>query len=300
MDPVTRAILSSWDLRPEVILVLSTLMLLYGAGWVRLRRKGGRLATYGRLVAYFSGLFLIGIALMSPVETLAGQLFFMHMIQHLLLIMLVPPLLMLANPFPFAIWGLPAGPRRVAGGWLSRLMHRDSSFRRALRQVSGPGTIWLLYVILLVAWHDPNAYNAALRIDWVHDLEHFSFLLPALASWWLITGAAPHIQKPLAGGVRIAYVIAAIPPAMLLGIALAFSTQPAYTYYLTVPRPWGLSVLQDQMLGGVLMWVPGSMMYIIAVLILTARWLDREEKKPPLPMSKWSTDEAMIAPGLEK
>jgi putative membrane protein len=86
---------------------------------------------------------------------------------------------------------------------------------------------------------------------------------------------------------------------MLTGVAIAFAGQPIYTYYLGVPRLWGLDVLGDQTIGGIIMWIPGSMMYIIAVLILTGRWLQDEERKPPLPASKWATDDRMAAPKLE-
>ena len=300
MDPVTRAILSSWNWRAELILVLLLALILYTAGWRRLRQKGSQQAHLGRLLVYWTAILLIALALMSPVDTLADQFFFMHMIQHLLLIMLVPPLLLLANPFPFALWGLPDGGRRRVGRGLSRLLHRESRFRSGLRQATAPGVVWILYVALLVGWHDPYAYDAALRNEFVHNLEHLSFFLPALAFWWLVIGAGPRIHKMLGKEARIFYVIAAIPPTMLLGVVLAFANTPAYTYYLSVPRPWGLTALQDQMLGGVIMWIPGSMMYIVAALILTARWLQRETRKPPLPLSEWATDSAMIAPGIEK
>jgi putative membrane protein len=117
--------------------------------------------------------------------------------------------------------------------------------------------------------------------------------------WWHVFGATPHIHKRLKLGARVAYVLAAVPPTMAAGVVIAFSGEPIYTYYAGVPRLWGITVMQDQMLGGFIMWVPGSMMYIIAALILIARWLQIEEQKPPLPESEWATEEAMIAPGLE-
>ncbi len=287
----------------EVILVLLGLGVLYTRGWWRLRHQGRGaqgVARTARLVCYWVGLLLVAVALISPLETLAGQFFFMHMIQHLVLIMLVPPLLTLANPLPFVLWGLPDRARQAAGRGLSRMLHRASPVRKGLRTLTNPGLVWLIYVSLLILWHDPNLYNAALRSEPLHDLEHFSFFLPALAFWWKVTGAGPIIHKQFSRGARIFYVIAAIPPTMLLGIAIAFSREPVYTYYLSVPRPWGISALQDQTIGGIIMWIPGSMMYIIATLILTAIWLKHEERKPALPMSHWSTEEKMAAPGVRE
>jgi cytochrome c oxidase assembly factor CtaG len=89
-------------------------------------------------------------------------------------------------------------------------------------------------------------------------------------------------------------------PNMIAGVVIAFSESPIYSHYEAMPRIWGMSVMADQRLAGVIMWVPGSMMYMIFALILAARWLKKEEEKPPLPESKWATDEAMIAPGMEK
>jgi cytochrome c oxidase assembly factor CtaG len=306
MDPVTRAVLLSWEWRAEVVLPLILLAVLYVRGWRHLRRRTRparlpyRLANGWRLAAYLGGLLVILLALVSPIDVLGGQLFFMHMIQHLLLVMIAPPLLMLANPLPFILWGLPQPWRRAAGGWLSSALHRESRFRRLLRSATGPGTVWLLYVIFLLGWHDPNLYNAALRNQFVHDVEHLTFFLPAMLYWWHVVGAGPRIHRQFSMPGRIAYNIAAIPPTMFTGIAIAFAEQPIYSYYLSVPRPWSLDVLSDQRISGVIMWIPGSMMYMIAVLLLAARWLRGEENKPPLPVAKWATDERMAAPGLDR
>ena len=300
MDPVTSALLRSWGWRVEVFVPLLLLGVLYSAGWRRLRGKGSQLANGWRLLAYWGGILFIALALLSPIETLSGQLFFMHMIQHLLLVMLAPPLLMLGEPMPVLLWGLPAGARRGAGRVLSRVLHRKSASRRALRAATGPGIVWLLFVVALVGWHDPNAYNAALRSDLVHDVEHVSFFITAMLYWWHVVGAGPRIHKRLSRTAQVVYVIAAIPPNMLTGVVIAFAGQVIYSYYLAVPRLWGISALDDQILGGVIMWVPGTMMYMSAILILTARWLQGEEAKPPLPVSEWATEERMAAPGLDQ
>jgi hypothetical protein len=118
----------------------------------------------------------LAIAPMSPVDVLSGQLLLMHMIQHKLLIVFAPPLLWAANPLPFFLWGLPPRLRRQS----ARLLSPASPFRRTLRALTSPGLVWLAFVSILVGWHDPNAYNAALRSDLVHDIEHLTFFGSAM------------------------------------------------------------------------------------------------------------------------
>lgn len=298
MDPTTKAILSSWDWRPSVMIVLALAGTFYTRGWWRLRQRQrhGRLATNWRLLSYLTGLIIIGLALMSPIDILSQQLFLMHMTQHLLLIMIAPPLLLITNPMPFILWGLPTSWRLKVGRVIGRLLHRKHPLRRNLRLATAPGIIWLAWVIMIFGWHDPTLYNAALQYGWVHDIEHLTFFAAGMLFWWHVTGAGPRLHKQASLLGRIAFVIGAIPPNMLTGVVLAFASQPIYTYYTAVPRLWNLSVMADQQIGGVIMWVPGSMMYIIAALILLSRLLDVEDKKPILPQKTWASEEAAAAP----
>lgn len=303
MDPVLKAVLLSWDWRPEVIVVLLTFGALYTVGWRRLRRRArgrAQLASGWRLASYLTGLVFIGISLLSPIDTMAQQLFLMHMIQHLLLIMIAPPLLLLANPMPFVLWGLPDRARRSVGGVLSSLLHRESASRRWLRAATGPGIIWMVWTVALIGWHDPGMYNAALRSELVHDLEHVSFFLASMLLWWHVVGAGPRIHKQFGLLGRIAFVLSVIPVNMALGVVLAFAGFTIYTYYLGVPRLWGIDPVTDQRVGGIIMWIPGSMMYIIAALILIARLLQGEGSKPALPEKRWATSDTLTAPGIEK
>jgi putative membrane protein len=191
MDPVTRAVLLSWDWRIEVIIPLLTLGLLYTRGWWRLRQRTaasrqrrGRpqrqhMTAGWKLASYWAGLAFIALALLSPIDVLSSQLFFVHMIQHLMLIMFAPPLLLITNPMPVLLWGLPDRLRYFVGNGLSHLLHRESRFRTGLRAATVPGAVWLLWLVSIVAWHDPFLYDAALRYQWLHDVEHLSFLVAA-------------------------------------------------------------------------------------------------------------------------
>jgi putative membrane protein len=297
MDPTLSVLLLSWAWRPEIMLSLGLAAAIHLAGRWRLKRQGSaRLVKPWRSVAYLSGLAVLWIALMSPIDVLSGQFFFMHMIQHLLLVMIAPPLLLIGNPMPIMLWGLPTGLRREIGRWL----RPDSGFRRAVRSLTTPGLVWLYFVAFLVGWHDPRAYNLTLENELVHDLEHLTFFGTAVLFWWHVVGAAPRIHRRLSRGVRIGYTLSVVPPNALTGITIAFASEPIYTYYTTVPRLGEMTVLEDQMLGGVIMWIPGSMMYIVAALILLAQIVRAEDEKEPLPESNWATDEAVLAPGFEE
>lgn len=269
-------LLLQWDWRPEVLLVLLLLGITYSLGWWRLWRRGHRrLANGSRLSAYVSGLGVLALALLSPIDTLQSLLFSIHMVQHELLMMVAAPLLLLGAPFPIALWGMPTGLRRAIG----HLFARSAPFRRGFRHLSTPWVAWVLYVGVLWLWHAPAAYDAALRNELVHDVEHISFFVTALLFWWHVIGAAPQIHGGLGYGMRIGYVLAALAQNEILAVGIALSRQPLYPYYTTVPRLWGLSVLEDQMLGGAIMWIPGGMMYALTAVILIARLLGREEEE---------------------
>jgi putative membrane protein len=267
--------LTTWDLRLDVSLYLAVAGLLFTVGWLRLRRRGGhRLAKGWRLASYWAGLAVLGLALMSAIDVFGGLLFFVHMIQHLLLMMVAPPLLLLANPLPFMIWGLPEG------GQVGRMLFSTGSwFRRALCQVTRPGVVWMAFVAVLWGWHDPQAYNAALRIRWVHDLEHLTFFGTSILLWWHVIGAGPRIHGRFSPLARIGYLLAAAAANMIPGVVIALADKPLYSYYLTVPRQWNLSVMQDQVLSGIIMWIPGTMMYLHAAVIVIVRTFYRFE--PP-------------------
>ena len=280
MHPLAQALFSSWEWRLEVLIVLIALGAIYTIGWRRLRllrRDRPGLATKPRLVAYWAGLIVLAASLMSPIDYLGGQLFFMHMLQHLLTMMVAAPLLLLANPFPFMLWGVPRGPRHAIGG----LFTRDSLLRRSLIVVTRPAVAWMIFLTVYLGWHEPLLYNLALRRDWVHDLQHITFFLASMLYWWHVIGAGPRIHGRFPVWARMGYLIGTIPPNMMTGVAIAFSSTVIYTYYESVPRLWGFTVLQDQMIGGVIMWIAGSMMFLLAALLVLAT-LTRDRDELPL------------------
>lgn len=312
-----QAIFSTWELRPLVLAVPVLFGALYLRGWLhiyrlesarqptRTTRRGGRQhsrlhsrqATVWRLVCYWGGLALLIIALASGLDAYAALLLFVHMIQHEILLMFVPVMLWLGNPFPFVVWGLPR-PLRLR---TSALFAQPSSFRSFLTKISAPALSLLLLVVVTWVWHDSKLYNLTLENSLVHDLEHLMFFASGMLFWWHVVGSAPHLHRPLSYLRRALYTVIAIPPTVALGASIAFAAAPLYTYYTTVPRLWNLSVMDDQMYAGVIMW-ESIMNYIIAILVVVGLYLRSEEEKPPLPGSIWEQtgdNSALLAPGLE-
>ena len=268
-----------WHLRPDVVLVLGGLAVLYVSGWRRLRaRQPAILAPAWRLAAYLAGIAGIAVALLSPLDPLADVLFTAHMLQHQLLLMVAPPLLLLGNPYPFVVWGLPHGVRMRLGTTLCA----TSGLRAAWRTLTWMPVAATLYMLALFGWHYPALYEAALEHRLLHDLEHLSFFGSAVLFWWPIVNPAPRLRRLTTGlqyGYRIGYLVLATGLNTLLGAVLAMTERVLYPTYAAAPRlleDW--SALDDQAFGGGVMW-SGSHMYLLAILVLVARFLRAEERR---------------------
>lgn len=275
MDTTFTGFLTSWDLRPEVILPQVTLLAIYISGWLRLRRKGAKIATTWRLVSYTTGMTFLFLALSSGIDVFQSWLFFMHMIQHEILTMIAPPLLFLAAPMPISFWGLPRSWRLQLG----KLFGKKATFRAILIQASTPGFIWLVFTVVLWLWHDPSAYDAATTNQFIHDIEHLSFFFASMLLWWHITDAAPRIHKFRNYPVRMAIVALSYVQNMILGVGLALWGKVIYPHYANVPRVWISDPLLDQTYGGIIMWIPGGMMYGLTIIILIGLWIEETKQK---------------------
>ncbi|MGH7373313.1 MAG: cytochrome c oxidase assembly protein [Candidatus Rokuibacteriota bacterium] len=273
-DTLIRALLTEWHWRPVVLVVLLTLGATYTFGWRHLRRvRRQRRRDAWRLASYLSGLIVIGVALLSPIDQFASLLFTAHMIQHMLLMMVAAPLLLLGNPLAAFLWGLPKKLRRAAG----HLLIRSARFRKVLWTLTLMPVAWLLYTGTLWVWHHPVVYQAALRHHEIHDLEHLTFFVAALLFWWPIIEPAPRLHGLLHSAFGIVYLIAATAQNTLLGMLLALPDRVLYPYYAEAPRLFGLSALDDQALGGGIMWSMAHM-YLLPILLLVARILNRQEQ----------------------
>ena len=267
-----RAPASEWHWRPEVLLVQLSCAIVYTRGWLRLKRHNVHAVQNWQLGLYLLGLVAIGAALLSLIDALASTSLSMHMVQHLLLLMISPLLLLLANPFAACLWGLPVKLRHGIGRlFLPRAVFRSVTWGLTLMPVS-----WTVYVLNLWAWHSPVMYQMALRNPRVHDAEHLLFFLTALLFWWPIVNPSPRLHGEISYGYRVIYLIAATLQNTLLGMAIPLPERVLYPFYATVPQLRALAPIEDQALGGGIMWVSGHM-YLIPILVLVAQLLKREE-----------------------
>jgi putative membrane protein len=255
-------ILTGWHWRWDVGFVLAFFAAVYVRGWMRLRKIGGEAGAW-QLLSYALALGAIGCALLSPVDELASYLLIAHMAQHELLMMIAPPLILLANPVPVLLWGLAESSRLRAGS----LLAQNSLTRRARDFLGWMPFAWSVYVLNLWVWHYPPLYEAALRDPWIHDLEHLLFFLTALVFWWPVLRP---LSRPAAihDGMRIFYLLLAATQDALLSGLIGLSEKILYPHYETTLRLWDLTPRQDQIGGGLVMFAVGSLTYLIAILVL--------------------------------
>ena len=226
-----------------------------------------------RGASFYVGLATLALVVASPIQAYAGELFWAHMVQHVLLMMIAPPLLLLGRPWPRVSRPVPLAVRRpLARGFLvgRALAPARSTFRR----LGAPAASFALFNGTLLLWHLPALYDLTLRVGPVHDLEHALFFGTALLFWvHLLPGAT---SRPRLGDAsRAVYATGALLVSWVLAIVLGFAPEPLYGVYAALAqRPGGLTALADQQLAAGVMWVPASVPYCIVLVVVALRWLD--------------------------
>ena len=270
-----------WSIEPPLayVAIAALLYTLGGRGYSRAGREPCRTA------AFVAGLATIVLALDSPIDADADQLFWAHMLQHVLLLTVAPPLILLGRPWPRMWRALPLRTRTRVGRALAR-----SRWTAPVRALARPWPAWLLFNVTFIAWHIPAAYDATLRSSAVHDPEHAMFFFTGLLFWARVIDPGP-LRPRLHWPARIAYVVGAMVVGWVLAITLVLVPEPLYAHYAALAhRPGGISALTDQQLAAGVMWVPGSIAYTIAVLIGVYRWLEPENPVRAAPRSRPEED----------
>jgi putative membrane protein len=250
-----------------ILVFVVVLALAYMRGWLRLRPRSGQAISAWRGASVLVGMFLLWGALGSPLVAYDHHLLTVHMIQHLLLMSIAPPLILLGEPWLAFWYGLPRSVRVALGPWLQRPL-----MQRLARILSWPTLCWTVSALTLVAWHVPAVLTLALDSELWHAVEQVSFLTAGLFFWWPVVQPWPSASPTPQWSILVYLFLATLPCDILSGF-LVFSDRVAYSAYFAMPRHFGLSVLEDQQCAGALMWTCITLVYLVPAAILSTRLL---------------------------
>lgn len=269
----------TWD--PLVVLPMSIAAFAYAIGLRRLWTAAGAGSgvRYWQAGAFAAGWLILALSLVSPLDRLGELLFSAHMVQHQAMMLVAAPLLVLGSPLFVMLWSLPPAWRRASG----RIM-RVGGLRPVLRALGRPWAAWWLYGLALWAWHAPFLYAAALASYWIHSLQHASFLAAALLFW---RAALEHRGGVAGRGGAILGVALTAVHSSILGALMTFAASPWYAHPVPV-ETFGLTPLQDQQLAGLIMWVPGGLVHLLAGAALAAMALSESEMQARRQASRWA------------
>jgi cytochrome c oxidase assembly factor CtaG len=257
----------AWSCEPWALAGMAIATALYVLGLPRIRQALSR----WNIASFAAGMLILALTLMSPIHELGSRLFSAHMAQHEFLMLIAAPLLVLGRPGIVMLWALPQR-ARVALGHFAKL----AAVAKSWTCISSPLAAWLIHGSTLWVWHVPVLYQATLQSELVHATQHATFLGTALLFWWtLIHGSAGRMSY----GAAVAYVFTTAVHTSVLGALLTCSTRLWYPIYQGRTALWGLSALEDQQLGGLIMWVPAGVVYIALGLWLFAGWLRESERR---------------------
>jgi cytochrome c oxidase assembly factor CtaG len=221
-----------------------------------------------RELAFAAGLASIVIGLDSPIDYYSDQLFWVHMGQHIILLTVAPPLILLGRPWPRMWQALPLKTRASVGRTLAQ-----ARWTAPIRAIAMPVPAFILFNGNMLLWHIPAAYNLTLNHQWIHDCEHALFFFCGLLFWAHVVDPGPMRARGMTWFSRAVYVAGAMIAGWILAILLVLVQHPLYPHYAALlSRPGGLTALEDQQVAGGMMWVPGSVSYSIALLAIFWRW----------------------------
>ncbi len=261
------------------IALVSLALALHVLGERRAAVKTGRprgAAARRRSWWFYAGLLAIVVALVGPIDNLAAKLFWVHMLQHVLLLTVAAPLIVLGAPW-MAIWRpLPLRFRRAVAGTVAR-SPALAPLRALGRLLGRPAPAWIAFSANLVFWHLPFAYDLTLRSTGVHVLEHITFVLFGVLLWSQVISSPP-LRVRLSAIHRVYYIVGATIVGWVISLVLTFASHPLYSAYAQLThRPGGISALADQQIAAGIMLGPGSLAATLFVFLGLYRWLDRPE-----------------------
>jgi putative membrane protein len=255
----------AWNWDPTILIGLALQAGAYLAcvGPLRKYFPGSEPVESARIQTFLLGSLVLFIALCSPIETLGdGYLLSAHMIQHLLITMVAPPLLLIGTP-----------------RWLFRPLLRLPLAQPIGRLITNPIVTFFSFNIVFAAWHIPPYYEATLRSTPIHVLEHLMFIVTATLTWWPVFSPMDELPR-LPDPAQCLYLFLESIPPTILGALITFAGWVLYPTYARAPRVWGISPAIDQQAAGLIMWIPGALVYLLVLTVVFFRWFNNEEYVP--------------------
>ena len=264
MDDVAGTIWTHWHAHPDALIGLAALQGAYLLGVGPLRERYGLADEIEpRQIATFTvGVLVIFVSLVSPLHVLSDQyLFSAHMLQHVMLTLIAPPLLIIGTP-----------------DWLLRPLLRPNLVFRMARLFTHPILAFATFNIIFSLWHMPSLYNLSVTNHGVHIGEHLLFIATAVLMWWPLTSRMPELPR-INYPLQMAYLFLLSVAQIIVFAAIVFASEPLYEWYVNAPRMWNLPPLADQQIGGIIMKIGGAILFLTLFVIIFFRWFNEEEEK---------------------
>ena len=263
----------AWAIPRGVCLSLEIAAIVYWRGWVLIRRTRPALFPAWRLICFLSGIAWLVVAIASPLDTFSDQLLVAHMAQHYILMSLAPPLIVLSAPVVPLLRGLPRWFVRPIFGPLIRTIWLRHFFKLLVK----PRIAWILMNAAYIGWHIPAAYEFALASWQWHAVEHACFLFTSILFWWPVIRPWPS-RFSSSRWLLLPYLLSADIINTAISALLCFSGRVLYPSYAVEPRPFEISPLADQAAAGALMWVLGSIVFLIPAMYITLKLLSPQKR----------------------
>ena len=258
--------IKSWEYGSTFFYILIFAILIYLIGSIKLlfiSKNNNK----KQIFKFFRGLFgyiFLFTALIGPISSYEST-FWVHMIQHLILIMIVPPLILSGLFFSANLWFFP----RIIRIGIADYLRPTSYFRKIINKITSPKFGLIFYIVSLWTWHLPIFFNYALDFNAIHNVEHFIFLISGILFWWPVLGITLGAKK-ITIPIRIVYLLLAVTPTAV--VAAFITLADSVIYGENIPRLFNIEAIEDQKIGGLIMWIPGNAIFIAALTVLFFKW----------------------------
>jgi putative membrane protein len=258
LHPLTNFSWLSWSIHPSTVIGIAALGAIYI--WRARQASAGETLSPWRKLSFFSSLFVMFASLNGPIHDLSDTyLFSAHMVQHLLLTMLLPPLMIVGIP-----------------GWMLRPLIQRRVIGAVARRLTKPAVCFVVFNLTIAVWHIPLFYNAAMDNHNIHIVEHLMFMAAAVMMWWPLTSQLPELPRLSYPGQMLYSFLMTIPMSVV-AVYITMADDILYPAYSSAPRITALTPADDQLLGGLIMWIPGGIIFMIIMTVVFFRWAQRGE-----------------------